>query len=101
MSVGRLRDTGRNRTRSVQSTARPGSAEGGLTARTLFRSLSEPLRVGETTVKYRFAHQRSIYLAEALNTLHDEAPPADDLRFRLGGDGRDSQWNRLRLKLVQ
>ena len=75
--------------------------KGGLTARTLFRSLSEPLRVGETTVKYRFAHQRSIYLAEALNTLHDEAPPADDLRFRLGGDGRHSQWNRLRLKLVQ
>jgi N-glycosylase/DNA lyase len=60
-----------------------GHLKGKISAREIFTSLSEPLEIGETTVRYRFAHQRSVYLAEALTMIEKEEPPADDLRFRL------------------
>jgi len=44
--------------------------------------LRQPLRVEGRTVRYRFAAQRSIYLADALSRLRDSPPPDDALRLR-------------------
>jgi len=60
-----------------------GQLNGKVTSRQLYLSLSEPLSVQGNTVKYRFARQRSEYLAEALKAISREEPPEDDLAFRL------------------
>jgi N-glycosylase/DNA lyase len=59
-----------------------GQLNGCVSAKTLSRSLSEPMNVRNTTVKYRFAHRRSQYVAEALAAIDNDEPPADDIRFR-------------------
>jgi N-glycosylase/DNA lyase len=59
-----------------------GQLNGEVSPGQLFASLSEPLSVHGNAVKYRFAHQRSIYLAEALKGVSKEVPPEDDLSFR-------------------
>jgi N-glycosylase/DNA lyase len=47
------------------------------------RILSEPIEIDKRKVHYRFAHQRSKYLSEALNKLHCSTPPTqDDFAFR-------------------
>ncbi|MCT7362882.1 hypothetical protein A7G45_08735 [Mycolicibacterium llatzerense] len=45
-------------------------------------ALSEPLRIDARTVRYRFAVQRSAYLAEALARLREDPPPTDALNLR-------------------
>ncbi|WP_229506768.1 8-oxoguanine DNA glycosylase [Pseudoduganella rivuli] len=42
---------------------------------TLFNWLSEPMPVGDRTIRYRFARQKAKYLAAALEKMHDETPP--------------------------
>lgn len=53
--------------------------------------LSEPLSIGSRRIRYRFAHQKSCYLAEALRRLKDEFPPVSPGRafrtFMLGLPG--------------
>lgn len=44
-------------------------------AHELEAALSVPLQVGERSMRYRFARQKSKYLAEALRQLHERAPP--------------------------
>jgi N-glycosylase/DNA lyase len=45
---------------------------------TLLEWLSEPIAMGQRTVKYRFARQKAKYLSEALKTLDDELAPCDN-----------------------
>lgn len=49
---------------------------------TLFELLAEPLTVGGRQVRYRFANQKSRYLAATLHRLWQETPPEDPLAFR-------------------
>lgn len=49
----------------------------------LYEALSEPLVIGDRTIRYRFARQRSRYLSAALHSLNAACPPShDDLAFR-------------------
>jgi N-glycosylase/DNA lyase len=53
------------------------------TKEALYQTLSEPITIGARKLRYRFAHQRSQYLSEALNRLRSSDPPTqDDLAFR-------------------
>lgn len=77
-----------------------GLLEGGPpTEKLLYQTLSAPLVIGERSVHYRFAAQRSNYLAKALTVLSQIQPPTeDDLEFRrwllrLGGIGpKTASW---------
>lgn len=52
------------------------------TQASLFELLAEPLTVGERQVRYRFANQKSRYLAATLHRLWHETPPEAPLAFR-------------------
>lgn len=53
------------------------------TEETLYQTLSAPLVIGERSIHYRFAAQRSNYLANGLKILAEAQPPTeDDLEFR-------------------
>ncbi|HDT4264448.1 TPA: 8-oxoguanine DNA glycosylase [Enterobacter kobei] len=47
---------------------------------TLYEWLSEPIKTGNKSVRYRFARQKSRYLSVALNRLDVEMPPTDSGR---------------------
>lgn len=47
---------------------------------TLYEWLSEPIKTGKKSVRYRFARQKSRYLSVALNRLDVEMPPTDSGR---------------------
>ncbi|MGD0091803.1 MAG: 8-oxoguanine DNA glycosylase [Planctomycetota bacterium] len=59
-----------------------GLLDGVPTAAELERRLSEPLRVGDRWVKYRFPKQKSLYLSTALSVLQRTQPPAADRELR-------------------
>lgn len=44
----------------------------------LYTTLREPLKIGESTVRYRFARQRSRFLNEALQRICNEVIPLND-----------------------
>jgi thermostable 8-oxoguanine DNA glycosylase len=46
----------------------------------IYGALSQPLQIGERRVRYRFASQKSNYLAATLNKLSRECPPAHSAR---------------------
>lgn len=46
----------------------------------LFDWLSVPLKIGDRSVRYRFARQKAKYLAAALVKMNDEAPPVESGR---------------------
>jgi N-glycosylase/DNA lyase len=49
----------------------------------LFEALTEPLKISDRTVRYRFARQKASYLAPVLRSLRDQPPVTHDhRRFR-------------------
>lgn len=51
-------------------------------ANDLYEVLSQPLKVGDKMIRYRFARQKSRYLSSALDRLSRTTPPEDAVKFR-------------------
>jgi N-glycosylase/DNA lyase len=76
-----------------------GALSGSPTVAALHRELTRPLRIGERTVRYRFAQQKARYIANALDLLEKESPPLTggralrDWLLRLNGVGpKTASW---------
>jgi len=52
------------------------------TNRELHEALTQPIRLGDRIVRYRFAAQKASYLTSILKALSYDKPPSDDLAFR-------------------